>query len=378
METIDKEMNESLVEEESNDTSAYIKMDFTIEDPAARVKKVEEIIANTPPEKLTSTYLKRLADYIVLAMDKQERAQKHIITDNRAVTLNRRETSFEGLVGKLENGEDGIYNMITNDKNVIFRPKAEITDQDIAEIPALRALRDEIERVEELSKGARGKRAYALKKMLIEMRQDQYVIRNSYKKPFRLINLTRSASKMDLGEHIAVDAESGKVTSDGLFNFFDERNISAILCNYSKLVEDSWEDLHNDLKWLMADFDNLVDATLKDRFPLYYDLLIYKIDGRQNAEIQELLYQTYGVKHSVEYISSLWRKKIPKLIAEEATNEWLVWHYTYEERGRWKRCSRCGQIKLAHNNFFSRNRTSKDGWYSICKECRNKKSKEVN
>lgn len=35
-------------------------------------------------------------------------------------TVNRRETSFQGLAEKLENGEDGIYNMIANDKNIIF------------------------------------------------------------------------------------------------------------------------------------------------------------------------------------------------------------------------------------------------------------------
>ena len=45
----------------------------------------------------------------------------------------------------------------------------------------------------------------------------------------------------------------------------------------------------------------------------------------------------------------------------------------YVKPGKWKKCSRCGQIKLAHNNFFSKNKTSKDHFYSICKCCRNKK-----
>ena len=51
------------------------------------------------------------------------------------------------------------------------------------------------------------------------------------------------------------------------------------------------------------------------------------------------------------------------------------WYYLNVEKGKYKRCSRCGRIKLAHNKYFSKNKTSKDGWYSICKECRNTKAK---
>lgn len=61
-------------------------------------------------------------------MTKEERKSKVINTDNRMVTINKRETSFEGLVGKFENGEDGIYNLITEDKNIIFTPKISITE----------------------------------------------------------------------------------------------------------------------------------------------------------------------------------------------------------------------------------------------------------
>jgi hypothetical protein len=264
--------------------------------------------------------------------------------------------------------------MITNDKNMIFHHKNPITEEDLAEIPPLQELFEGISATQESIKHTRGKKAYILGQQLIEMYQDQYVIRESYKPVIKLhkTNLVKTIPRIDLSENITID-ENYNVHSDSLINLYNKNHISLLLCNYSKLKEDSWDKFQSDIKWLMEDLDTLVDKTLKENYPMYYDLLIYKIDGKQNAEIQEILFRDYGIKHSVEYISALWRNKIPKMIAETAVNEYLTWYYTNVERGVWKQCSRCGQIKLACNNFFSKNSTSKDGWYSICKVCRNKK-----
>lgn len=365
-------LQEEETQQEKKAEDNYIRMDFTIESASDRVKKVEEIIANTPSERLSSIYLEKLADYIIFAMDKEEKKQKKILTDNHMITVNKRETSFEGLVGKLENGEDGIYNIMTNDKNIIFAPKMEITEDDAKKIPGLKELMAEIAKVEEECKTARGKRAYLLRKQLIEMRRDQYVLKNVTKKPIWVMNVTKSLSKLDLSEKVSINAE-GDVVSTGLINFYNPKHISALLCNYSQIKEDCYDKFNSDIKQLMEDLDALVDATLKEDYPLYYDLVIYKIDGKSNLEIQEKLKDDYGVKHSVEYISSLQRNKIPKMIADKAAEDQLIYHFTNEEYGLWKKCSRCGQIKLGHNRFFSKNNTSKDGWYSICKACRNKK-----
>ena len=356
------------------------KLDYTLETPQERNKLVKLIVAETPPEQLTNRYLEILTDYIIFAMDKEERKERKILTDNRMVTVNKRETSFQGLVGKLENGEDGIYNIITNDKNIIFTPKVSITQKDLEEIPELKQLKEAMEIVEQQEKVARGKKKYLLKKQLIEMRKDQYVIKSSYRKPIYCMNLIKSFSQMDLGEKFYIDKiyEDGElisadIKSTGKITFLNPAHVSAILCNYSKLKEDAYGRFENDSYYLMEDLDDLIECTLKDDYPLYYDLLIYKIDGKQNIEIQELLYEKYNIKHSLEYISSLWRNKIPKLIAEKAQEKALIWYYTEIEKGQWKKCTRCGQIKLAHNKFFSKNKTSKDGFYSICKCCRNKK-----
>ena len=371
---IDAQVQEWDAEAAENNPS-YIKMDFSLETPEERNELVKKIIADTPPEKLTQKYIEKLADYIIFAMDKEERKTKKIITDNRMVTVNKRETSFEGLVGKLENGEDGIYGMIANDKNIIFAPKVSITEKDIETIPGMKDLRKSIEELEERAKHVRGKKAYILKKNIIELRQDQYILKNSFRKPIYCTHLVKSFPKFDLGEKIYMD-ENGEVQSTGIINLFNPLHISVLLCNYSRIKQDSWDNFNSDIRWLMEDLDGIIDRTFENKYPLYYDLIIYKIDGLQNVQIQEKLYEDYGIKHSVEYISSLWRNKIPKMIAETAANEWLEWHFTFEEKGKWKKCSRCGQVKLAHNHFFSKNSTSKDGFYSICKECRNKKNKE--
>ncbi len=370
---LDVDLDESVEDKiQEEDIKPTRKLDYSLETPEERNELVKKIIDETPPEQLTNKYLEILTDYIIFAMDKEERKKKKILTDNRMVTVNKRETSFQGLAARLENGEDGIYNMIANDKNIIFTPKISITQKDIDDIPALKQLREAIDLVEKQFKAATGKKKFLLKKQLIEMRQDQYVIKNAYRQPMYFMNAVKSFNQVQLDENITI-TENGEVKSDGIITFFDPKHISALLCNYSKLKEDSYGRFWSDSYFLMEDLDNLVDRTLKNDYPLYYDLLIYKIDGKQNIEIQSLLQEKHGIKHSVEYISSLWRNKIPKLISEKAQEEYLVWYYTTQEYGKWKKCSRCGQVKLAHNRFFSKNKTSKDGYYSICKTCRNKK-----
>lgn len=354
-----------------------LKLDYTIQSPQQRNQLVKKIIENTPSQKLTPKYLQILANYIIFAMTKEERKSKEINTDNRMVTINKREISFQGLITKFQNGEDGIYNLITQDKNIIFTPKISITQEDIAEIPALRELRQAIAAVELEYKVSTGRRKYLLKKQLIQMRQDQYVIKSYYKQPIHCLNAIKSFNKLVLNEDISVSLE-GKVKDNSLISLMNPKHVSALLCNYSKLKEQSYGNFYTDGYYLMQVLDELIEKTLKEQYPLYYSLLIYKIDGKQNLQIQQLLEKEHDIKHSVQYISSLWRNKIPKLIAETAEKDFLEWYFTEKEKGKWKKCSRCGQIKLAHNKFFSKNSSSKDGFYSICKKCRNTKKNRKN
>ena len=351
-----------------------LKLDYTIQSPQQRAELVKRIVQATPADKLTNRYLQILANYMIFAMTKQEKKDKKINTDNRMVTINKRETSFEGLVSKFENGEDGIYNLITNDKNIILTPKISITQQDIDDIPALAELRQQIEKLQHRMKKARGKKRYLLQKQLIQMRQDQYVIKMSYKQPVTCLNATKSFHNMVFDDKIEI--KDNEIKDSSLFSFTNVKHVSALLCNYARLKQACYGSFHTDGFYLIYDLENLIDKSLKDKYPLYFKILVYKIDGKQNIEIQSLIEEEFDTRYSIQHISFLWRNKIPKLITEQAQNDYLQWYFTQKEKGKWKRCTRCNEIKLAHNAFFSKNNSSKDGFYSICKDCRNKKYHE--
>ena len=50
-------------------------------------------------EEPSEQYLEILADYLILAIEKQKRKEeRNLITENRMATIRKRETSLEGLI----------------------------------------------------------------------------------------------------------------------------------------------------------------------------------------------------------------------------------------------------------------------------------------
>jgi hypothetical protein len=220
-------------------------------------------------------------------MEKQERKERKILTENRMSTVNKRETSFEGLVSQFENGEDGIYGIMTEDKNQIFKPKVSITKEDLEDIPCLKQLHEAIEIWENKMKTATGKDALIIKKTLIELRKDQYIIKNAYRKPIVFTQVVHSSRNyIPLDGEIYID-DNDRAVSCGV-TLLDPKVCSAILCNYSRLKQDSWGNFESDTWYLIYDFEQVCDKAL-EHYPLYMRLVEYKIDGMQNADIQAAL-----------------------------------------------------------------------------------------
>lgn len=361
---------EEQVKKDPDQGKRIVKLDFTISSPKQRNELVKKLIQATPPEQLTRDFLDYLGWYII----NQPTKGHNINTVNRLKTIKRHETSYQGLAAQFIEGQDAMYHLFSFDgKSALLIPKISISEQDLEDIPYLRKFRQCIEKIQREMRKASGRKKFLLKKQIIQMRQDQYVIKSIFKPPANITDAVNSFNNITFYNDIKV--EDGKIIDNSLISFFNPKHVSLLLCNYSKLKEESYGKFQSDAYYMMMDFDNLVQDALKEKNPIYYDLVIHKIDGCNNLQVRKLLEENFGVTYSVEYISTLWRRKIPKIITQCATKNYLIWYYTEVEKGKWKRCSRCGQIKLANNLFFSKNNTSKDGLYSICKECRNKRKK---
>lgn len=358
-----------------------MKFDYELKTPEERVAHIQKELDELPrDQELNNKYLSMISDYILCISDKnqtkKERQEEHpVTTKNREVTINKRQVSFEDIVAHLENGEDGIYNLIINDKNQLLDPREKISDKDIAEIPGIKEQLNIIDNLWKQEVKATGKRRFALRKQIIETYQQIYIIKASFRNaPARgkLPSQVQSFIHRQIPEDIYLD-EKDIPRSDSKLSLLNPTHVSFLLCYYSQLKQEAQEHINSDMHALLMDLEEIAHAAL-EKYPVYYDLLVWKIDGLKNDEIQDMMRRVHGEEHTNQYYSSVWRKRIPNLIVEEAQRRYLVWYYTNEVYGKWKKCSKCGEIKPAHSLFFSKN-SSKDGWYSQCKVCRAAKTK---
>ena len=357
----------------------YMELDFKLKTPEERTAHVRKVLSKADPDSLTQTYLNSMSDYILMVGDsgqtkKEKKSSAPIITNNRQVTVNKRQVSYEDVVSGLEAGEDGFQALINQDPAQLLDYREPISDDEVEEIPYMRDHLDLVERLKsQLATATDGRHKYLLKKQIIETYQQMYVLKASYHgwpAKSKVASQLKAMSHMPLPESIRFDERQMPV-SDACITLFNPVHVSFLLTYYSSLKQDSYEDLDSDMRWLLIDLEEIVDAALKDE-PLLYALLEYKVDGYTNEEIIEMMRQEHDVEHSAQYYSTVWKRKIPKMIADKAMQRYVIWHYNEVEYGKWKKCRCCGEVKLAHPLFFQSNTSSKDAFYSICRDCRAK------
>lgn len=67
-------------------------------------------------------------------------------------------------------------------------------------------------------------------------------------------------------------------------SLMDYKTVSAVLCNYSRLKQESYEKFDSDTYYFMLDFDDVSGRALAKQ-PLYERIVTLKIDKKSNLEI---------------------------------------------------------------------------------------------
>jgi hypothetical protein len=354
-------------------------LDFSLSTFDERKQYIDNLLKQTPREQLTNNNLSRISDYLLFVSDKNQtkKEQKEaypIITRNRESTVAKRQVSFEEMVDIYEHKEDSFYSIITNDKNQIMDPKDIITDEEINSIAGMRDIMQIIDNLNKQLSNPNAKNKYKIKTQIIETWKQAYLLRASArggrsKKKTYPVNQIFSSFTPE--EHIYFN-EEGYPVSDSPISLLSSNAILFLLSNYAELKTETEDCVNNDMHSILMDLDALILRTFCPDHPIFFDVLLYKIYKYSNAEIKQLLLDKYGIVHTEQYISTLWRQRIPKMLVEKAQEEYLLWYYTFVEKGTWKTCRKCGETKLAHPIFFSQNNSSRDHFYSVCKKCRKK------
>lgn len=313
-----------------------------------------------------------MSNYILEAWAKEnKKINKHeILTKNRLKTIEKREISLDYIL-QLEKENKELNSYINSfemkekeSKNKILCNK--INNNNVNNIYTLQ-IEEAINNIKNIINLIDNEEnILKLKAIIIELKKDLYFTKNCFNPPI-LFNKIIFSKKNDIN----YSNLNGYKNINSTFYFHNINHISALIHYYPLLKSECYENLQSTLHWILIDFENLIKNSisnnLKDK---YKDILIYKLNGFSNEEINNYLIKKYNKGYSLNYISSLINKVIPEILVNNYLNTTINWVYTYKLYGKWKKCSKCGQIKLANRMNFSLNKRGKYGLHSICKECR--------
>lgn len=136
-------------------------------------------------------------------------------------------------------------------------------------------------------------------------------------------------------------------------------------CSYDVLASTTdLSDVDDNLICLYADLDNLIN---KASFNTYQtNILKLYMEGNNEDDIAEIL--NVG-KQSINSVIDNMSNILCELNYQNWKLNYVFWDIK-KVNTNYKKCSKCGEFLPATEEYFSPNPSSKDGFYSICRECK--------
>src|SRR5690606_24436056 len=130
-----------------------------------------------------------------------------------------------------------------------------------------------------------------------------------------------------------------------------------------------YDKFNSDIWALLVTFEDLLrntEFTYDEKF-----VLECLFENMNQTQIREK-YDELNIEQMTSYrVSNLINNIIPNKILNTYLCSGEEWLYTYKLKGKYKAGSKGGEVKLiSTERHFTRNATSRDGFYSICNTCR--------
>lgn len=295
--------------------------------------------------------LEILGSYI-LAKDNVENEEKMKIYNSRELFLRaiKEECTVNGLSSNSTSSEFAVFKMEKNYKKEI---KDVVTAEDIKKYPVVKDYTDAYNNIlkeyKELGKKQfltqeENKRKYMLKKSLKGLKMDSIDSKVAFARPIKW--------KQPL-------KDNGCPNWDYL-DLMDREHVKSLLQISMN------DDLQNDLACIRTDLQNLINRTeftdkQKEVLKLWMgDLPISKDKYRGGKGIAEIL----GISHNG--VLKILNQAIDNII-NTYIEELEDWYYLNVCKGEYKKCSKCGEIKLVQR--FRVDKKGKMGVRGKCKSC---------
>ena len=398
-----------------------LKLDFSIEQSSDRADFVNQFFNTNPDYKPTQSELDTLSNYILYGKDTDgtsivDRGEVEIETKYKSYSKRKAESLDELM-------ETPGFNENTVVTQYVYKhPKPAKFDREAnAHIPGIEELWAAIDRVNyiielyngniepdpeqkpvDLSKYS-STDIYKLKHHLIDMRKQQYALKEAYGETEHTFNPNvRKGAQLAPTQADSIDWDRvwfyplglRLMPLDGRFDRPHDYAQSITPWDRRQLIEDldghividftnplHIYELTKNMEGLMAASTTEADGTcaaIEDTLKFYAARanlsecrqLIWDLKCRQfnNAAIRKEVNEKFGTSYNENYISTLFKKNICTDIAAAAKL-----HYDYflnrADVQAWKTCNCCGQIKLRDPREFMRKSKSSDGLAAKCKEC---------
>lgn len=394
-----------------------VNLDFSIPTSAGRRDYVEKYMTDNSDKKFSSSDLETIANYILYGKDEDSGES---IVDRKEVQIKTKYNSYskkepESLDELIESPtfDERIFN---TDKNRYKSIKPKIDREKDVDVPGIQELWKSIDRYQHIIDANTGKiddpaapklssvELYKFKHMVIDLRRQQFYLRDMVKPTICMFGTSARKVHQQESDGIPWDLENSNFSIAPLgvligndekflnpreyrgpsYTYNSEAEYTIDFRNYEHIyyLLENYEDLRisvinkpeSTISFLLDTLDFYIEkANLSDAKKVILD---YKRNKIQNEIIRKKLEKDFGLTHSANYISTIWKQKICKEIAEAAQL-----HYDYylnrEKPFRWKKCNQCGKIKLKDTREFMRKSRSSDGLASRCKEC-DKKNRQKN